>query len=218
MARKFQIPTDPYDEGVRLYARKDISFKPGLTTLIGCNGSGKSTLLMLLKDQLREDPDILVMKYDDRYDGGHNLMEKMGFLDDLTGLSTMMTSSEGERIYVGLGRFIGSMRREIRRNRPKEIWILMDAVGSGLSIDKIDEVKDFADIVAEDNAGIDIYFIVSTNEYEFADGTDCIDVTTFQHKTFSDYAVYRSYILETARKKDKRMKKLERNSHRKHDS
>ena len=217
MARKFQIPTDPYDEGVRLYSRKDISFKPGLTTLIGCNGSGKSTLMKLLQDQLKKDPNALVMKYDDRYDGGHNLMDKMGFYEDWTGLSTMMTSSEGERIYVGLGNFIRSMRREIQRNRPKELWILLDAVGSGLSIDKIDEVKDFADIVVEDNNGIDVYFIVSTNEYEFAAGTDCIDVTTFKHMTFSDYAVYRSYILETAMKKDKRFKKLEANSHRKHD-
>jgi hypothetical protein len=208
MSRKFQIPTDPYDEGVRLYARKDISLNPGLTTLIGCNGSGKSTLLMFLKDQLQKDPDILVMKYDDRYDGGHNLMEKMGFLEDFVGLSTMMTSSEGERIYVGLGHFIGSMRREIRRNHPKEVWILMDAVGSGLSIDKINEVKDFADIVVEDNAGIDVYFIVSTNEYEFADGTDCIDVTTFKHMTFNDYADYRNYILETAKRKEKRNEKI----------
>lgn len=208
MSRKFQIPTDPYDEGVRLYSKKDVVFNPGLTTLIGCNGSGKSTLLMFLKDQLQKDPDILVMKYDDRYDGGHNLMDKMGFLEDFVGLSTMMTSSEGERIYVGLGRFIGIMRGKIRKNHPKEVWILMDAVGSGLSIDKIDEVKDFADIVAEDNNGIDVYFIISTNEYEFADGTDCIDVTTFKHMTFSDYADYRNYILETAKRKEKRLERI----------
>ena len=217
MARKLQIPTDPYDEGVRLYSRKDISFKPGLTTLIGCNGSGKSTLLMLLQDQLRKDPDILVMKYDDRYDGGHNLMEKMGFHDDLAGLMAMMTSSEGERIYQGVGQFIGSIRRQVHKNHPKELWILLDAVGSGLSIDKIDELKELADIIVEDNTGIDVYYVISTNEYEFASGTDCIDVTTFKHMTFSDYAVYRSYILETAMKKDKRFKKLEANSHRKHD-
>lgn len=217
MARKFQIPTDPYDEGVRLYSRKDISFKPGLTALIGCNGSGKSTLLMLLQDQLRKDPDILVMKYDDRYDGGHNLMEKMGFYDDLAGLMAMMTSSEGERIYQGVGQFIGSIRRQVHKNHPKELWILLDAVGSGLSIDKIDELKELADIIVEDNTGIDVYYVISTNEYEFAAGTDCIDVTTFKHMTFSDYTVYRSYILETAMKKDKRFKKLEANSHRKHD-
>ena len=208
MSRKFQIPTDPYDEGVRLYARKDISLNPGLTTLIGCNGSGKSTLLMFLKDQLQKDPDILVMKYDDRYDGGHNLMEKMGFLEDFVGLSTMMTSSEGERIYVGLGHFIGNMRREIRKNHPKEVWILMDAVGSGLSIDKIDEIKELADIIIEDNPGIDVYFIVSTNEYEFTVGADCIDVTTFKHMTFNDYADYRNYILETAKRKEKRYERI----------
>lgn len=208
MSRKFQIPTDPYDEGVRLYSRKDVVFNPGLTTLIGCNGSGKSTLMAMVESSLKPSPGILVMKYDDRYDGGHNLMEKMGFLEDYAGLSTMMTSSEGERIYVGLGHFIGSMRREIRRNHPKEVWILMDAVGSGLSIDKIDEVKDFADIVAEDNNGIDVYFVISTNEYEFADGTDCIDVTTFKHMTFSDYADYRNYILETAKRKEKRNEKI----------
>ena len=169
---------------------------------------GKSTLMMLLQDQMKKDPDILVMKYDDRYDGGHNLMEKMGFLDDLTGLSTMMTSSEGERIYIGIGKFVGTIRRKVREHKPKELWIFMDAVGSGLSIDKIDELKDFSKVIIEDNAGIDVYFVVSTNEYEFAEWADCIDVTTFQHRTFIDYAVYRSYILETAKKKERRLKKL----------
>lgn len=210
MSRIFQIPTDPYDEGVCLYSRKDIFFFPGiLTVLIGCNGSGKSTLMRLLQDQLKKDPNALVMKYDDRFDGGHNLMEKMGFYEDLTGLATMITSSEGERIYQGVGHFVRNIRREVRRATPKELWIFMDAVGSGLSIDKIDELKDFAKIVIEDNSGIDVYFVISTNEFEFACWADCIDVTTFEHRTFIDYTVYRDYILETAKKKDRRLKKLE---------
>ena len=163
---------------------------------------------MLLQDQLRNIPDALILKYDDRFDGGHNLMEKMGFYNDLVGISAMLTSSEGERIYQGVGQFIGSIRRQVHTHHPKELWIFLDAVGSGLSIDKIDELKEIANIIVEDNAGIDVYYIVSTNEYEFAEGSDCIDVMTFQHKTFSDYTVYRNYILETAKAKEARLKKI----------
>ena len=205
--KTFTVPTDPYGDG-QLYLKKDIYFEPNrLTVLVGCNGSGKSTLMRLLKDQMKEDNDILILSYDDRKDGQSNLMEKMGFYGDYTALSTMICSSEGERIYQGVGQFVGRMRSQIKKNKPKEIWIFMDAVGSGMSIDKIQELKDFSEFIFEDNKETDIYFVVSTNEYEFAEKSDCIDVTTFRHMVFKDYNEYRNYILKTAKKKERRYAK-----------
>lgn len=204
--RKFIVPTRPFDDDMRLYLRKEVTFNPGLTTLIGCNGSGKTTLMMLIKDELRKDNDILLLSYDDRFDGQSNLMSALGFRGDTTGVINMFTSSEGERIIRGVGYFAQGIRKRIQKANPKEIWILLDAVGSGLSIDGIRNIKDLARVIIEDNQGTDVYFVVSTNEYEFTIDADNIDVTTFRHKQFKDYDDYRNYILKTAKKKEKRYK------------
>lgn len=204
--RKFTVPTRPFDDNMRLYLRKEVEFHPGFTTLIGCNGSGKSTLMTLMKDRLKNEPDVLVLSYDDRMNGGHNLMEKFGFQNRMNDLAQMMTSSEGEKIHKGLEDFVMGMRKEIWRRSPHEIWIFMDAVGSGLSIDGIQEIKDLANAITMDNRGVLVYFVVSTNEYEFTIGADNIDVTTFRHLKFKDYDEYRDYILKTAKKKEKRYK------------
>ena len=205
--REIRVPTNPY--GDRLFSRRTVKLYPGrITCLVGCNGSGKTTLMMELKEILKKEKDILALSYDDRTDGGHHLMEKFGFEDKMSDLAMMFMSSEGERIHKGLCDFVAGMRREIWRREPRELWIFMDAVGSGLSIDGIQEIKDFADCLFEDNEGSrDIYFIVSTNEFEFAENADCIDVTTFQHVTFTEYGTYRDYILKTRKKKDKRLEK-----------
>ena len=204
--RKFTVPTRPFDDNMRLYLRKEVEFHPGFTTLIGCNGSGKTTLMLLIKDKLRQDKDVLVLSYDDRFEGGSNLMEALAFRDDMSGVASMFMSSEGERIINGVGYFARGIRKRIQKANPKEIWILLDAVGSGLSIDGIQDVKDFANAVIMDNRGVLVYFVVSTNEYEFTIGADNIDVTTFRHLKFKDYDEYREYILKTAKKKEKRYK------------
>lgn len=202
--RKFIVPTKPFDDDLRLYLRKDVELHPGLTTLVGCNGSGKTTLMMLIKDELRKDKDVLLLSYDDRFDGQSNLMSALGYRGDMSGVTSMFMSSEGERIIYGVGCFAQGIRKRIQKANPKEIWILLDAVGSGLSIDGIRNIKDLARVIIEDNPGTDVYFVVSTNEYEFTVDADNIDVTTFSHKQFKDYDDYRDYILKTAKKKEKR--------------
>ena len=201
--RTFHVPTKPYN--FRLYSRSDVTFYPGLTTLVGCNGSGKSTLMSLIREQLQSDDNVLVFKYDDRIDGGHHLMEKLGFNGDMVGLSNMFLSSEGERIMSGLTDFVPRIRPTIRKNDPKEVWIFLDAVGSGLSIDGIQEIRALFKIIKRDNRNRDVYFVVSTNEFEFAVDSDCVDVTTFQHVHFSEYDTYRAFILNTRAKKNRRI-------------
>lgn len=204
--RKFTVPTKPFDDNMRLYTRKMVTFNPGLTTLIGCNGSGKTTLMMFMKDGLQHDKDVLLLSYDDRFDGQSNLMEALAFRDDMSGVASMFMSSEGERIIRGVGYFAQGIRKRIQKANPKEIWILLDAVGSGLSIDGIQDIKDLAKAVIEDNQGTDVYFVVSTNEYEFSIGADNIDVTTFKHVQFKNYEEYRKFILKTSEKKQRRYK------------
>lgn len=208
--RTFQVDTCPYNEGEKLYYKKEVAFNPGLTVLIGCNGSGKSTLMMLLKEQLKQehkDTSIMVMDYDDRTNGGSHLMEKFAFYQQFDQMAGMMCSSEGERIFRGIGDFATGLAKKIEKQNPKELWIFFDAIGSGMSIDNIVEIKDFANFLVEQNLSIDVYVVVSTNEYEFAYQADCIDVTTFKHMTFEKYEDYKRYILKTRKKKDKRYAK-----------
>ena len=204
--RTFEIPTNPYEDRVRLFTKKTVEFKPGITCLVGCNGSGKTTLLHLIRDQLENEKDILCLSYDDRSQGGSNLMSKFGFQQRLEDLAGMVMRSEGERIHRGFGEFIGGILRQILNKNPKEVWLLIDAVGSGLSIDNILEIIDFFEFMRGEHTERDLYFVVSTNEYEFARNQDCIDVTTFGHKKFTDYEKYKAYILKTREKKDKRYK------------
>lgn len=204
--RTFTVPTRPFDDDMRLYSRKTVTFNPGLTTLVGCNGSGKTTLMMLIKDELRRDKDFLLLAYNDRSEGQSNLMEALAFRDDMRGVASMFMSSEGERIIRGVGYFAQGIRKRIQKTNPKEIWILLDAVGSGLSIDGIQDIKDLAKAVIEDNQDTDVYFVVSTNEYEFTIGADNIDVTTFKHVQFKNYEEYRKFILKTSEKKQRRYK------------
>lgn len=204
--RKFTVPTRPFDDDMRLYLRKEVEFYPGLTTLVGCNGSGKTTLMTLIKDELREDKDVLLLSYDDRSEGQSNLMGALALRGDMTGVANVFMSSEGERIIRGVGYFAQSIRKRIQKVNPKEIWILLDAVGSGLSIDGIQDMKDFANAVIMDNRGVLVYFVVSTNEYEFTISADNIDVTTFRHLKFKNYEEYRKFILKTSEKKHRRYK------------
>lgn len=208
--RRFNVETCPYEKNEKLYYKKEVEFDPGLTVLVGCNGSGKSTLMMLLKEQLKykyKNEPIMMLEYDDRAHGGSHLMEKFAFHDQFDQVAGMMCSSEGERIFRGVGDFATGLAKRIRKQNPKELWIFFDAIGSGMSIDNIVEIKNFAGFLVEQNPSIDVYVVVSTNEYEFAYQADCIDVTTFRHMTFEKYEDYKRYILKTRKKKDKRYEK-----------
>lgn len=204
----FTVPTDPYATGVRLFSRKSVDIDPGLTPLVGCNGSGKSTFLRLLRDQLVDRPGAVVIDYDDRTDGGTNrISELMMMRGDAVAAANMLCSSEGERINQSVGILVSKIGCTVRAERPQEVWVLMDSVGSGLSADYVNEVKDFVSWIRGEETGIVFYFIVATNEYEFARGERCVDVTAMKPVTFKDYEDYRSFILRTRAKKDQRYEK-----------
>lgn len=202
--REFKIATNPYDDKKSLYARTTVKIEPGLTVLCGCNGSGKSTLLRLLKDKLSEDKSIKLLSFDNYRDGGAQWIEKQFWRGNYNAGVSAFSSSEGERISTSVSYFVSELGSMIRKERPKEIWVLLDAIGSGLSIDGIDEIKDFINFVRGEEPEIMFYFVVSTNEYEFAEGSDCIDVRTFRHLKFSNYDDYKKFILNSRETKNKR--------------
>lgn len=229
MGRKIKLWEDPYGEG-NLYTKKSVTIKPGLTVLVGCNGIGKTTFLNNIQEQLKKQ-DIPCIMFDNLNDGGSNARSNAAYHEDFSFVATSMQSSEGENIVLNIGRlasrlgyfvkngidystknkFAEALKTIINNEEddqkliPNERWILLDAVDSGLSIDNIVEIKrDLFDTMLKFNFDNEIYIIVSANEYEMANGENCLDVYNMKYVKFKDYDEYRELILRSNKDKNRR--------------
>ena len=199
--RKFKIPTNPYDDR-KMYDTGNFTFSSGITVLVGCNGSGKSTLMLHIKDKLQES-NTPFLYYDNLFDGNSTSVSSAMLAGDTETAAALLTASEGERIYINIGRMaarIGSMVRNAKAE--DELWILMDATDSGLSIDNAAEIKEFFKNVLLPDAPENTYIIISANAYEMCRGELCMDVYDGNYMRFSDYEEYRNHILMTRDRKD----------------
>lgn len=220
---------DPYDEGFSTCRSKQITIKSGLTVLVGCNGSGKTTLLHNIRDELKKE-NIPCHLYDNLRDGGSNSRGEAAFNDNWAFVATSMAASEGENINMNIGNLASKLMefRDTGRIRDKttllveafsgklyelpqtkERWLLLDAIDSGFSIDNVIETKSFFRMLIKDFAdkGLDLYIIVSANEYELANGEECFDVMNGKYIRFSDYDDFRKFIIRSREKKDRRYEK-----------
>lgn len=231
MSRKFTLIKNYYEEGLNIYKKKTITIKPGVTVLVGCNGIGKTTLLRQIKDKLKEEH-IPYISFDNLKDGGSHAVSEDSFYGDFGFMATAICSSEGENIvmnivnlatrigefvrdgidpkekkYIQLGKSIQDANGEYieEPEMPKERWILLDAVDSGLSVDNIVDIKEqLFKTIFEYNYGNEIYIVISANEYEMARGEQCFDVYNGKYITFKDYEEYRDLVLQSKEWKYKR--------------
>lgn len=153
--------------------------------------------------------------------------------DSMEMFSTMFSSSEGERISLNIARqaklhrhFIETGEVNNAMNRLKKALssfdddkdadsvdtnirlLLFDASDSGVSIDSVCELKDYFRFIvdrAQEN-GIELYVVVSANEYEMCRDEECFDVNAGKYVAFKDYDDYRRFILRSRERKDKRFK------------
>lgn len=228
MSRIIKTWRDPYDAGFSTCRKKQIEIQQGLTVLVGCNGSGKTTLLHNIKSELKKE-DIPVFYYDNGKDGGNNSISESIFYGNLSFTATALCSSEGENISLNLSKIASKLRKFVEtgdngdrfnalaktlalkddneeNNVSNERWILLDAMDSGYSIDNVIEMKDFFDLVIKDakEFGIELYIMISSNEYELAHESKCFDVMEGKYIQFASYEDYKKFILRTREKKDKR--------------
>lgn len=209
--RTFKVEKDYFDEGFNLFKKSNIKIEPGLTVLVGCNGTGKTTLLNHIKSELRNNH-IIYLSFDNLFDGGSNARASAGFRGDMAWLATATLSSEGENIMMNIGNMAQKIGNTIRKHSDAdEIWILLDAVDSGLSVDNIIDIKDLFNLIIEDTkkTNTDVYIVISANEYELARNEQCFDVYNSEYITFKDYEDYRKFIIRRRRIKDKRYKTAE---------
>lgn len=234
MSRIIKMWRNPYDAGFSTCRRKEVEFQTGVTVLVGCNGAGKSTMLHNIKDKLKKE-NIPVFFFDNEKNGGSNSISEAMFYGNIDFGATAMCSSEGENISMNLGKCAAKWRKFLQtgdngdrfnllaksiakingETEEKEIsnerWILLDAMDSGFSIDNVIEMKDLFSLVLEDakKLGIELYIVISSNEYELVHESNCMDVTEGKYMTFENYEDYKKFILHTRKKKEKRYKKME---------
>lgn len=233
MSRKFQLIKDYYAQGINLYKKKTIEIKPGVTVLVGCNGAGKTTLLHQLQALLKKD-NIPCVLYDNLHSGGNASISEAMRNGDVGFCATAMCSSEGENIYMNIGRLAERLGKFIKNGEdPKEKilnqlarslalingkdsepepklsnerWVLLDAIDSGFSIDNIVDVKELLfQTMLEHNFDTEIYILVVANEYEMARGENCFDVQNGKYTTFSNYEEYRNFVFKSRTQKDLRI-------------
>lgn len=231
MSRKFKLKRNCYGDEFKLYKKGTVTLNPGLTVLVGCNGIGKSTLLYQLSDSLKNDG-IPCIKFDNLNDGGSHSVQEAAFYGNFDFVSASFCSSEGENIVLNVSQlcrkllhFLETGETDKRKSRmarvfreaagieeeveekeiPKERWILLDAVDSGLSVDNVIDMKEYLfKPLFEHNFGNEIYIVISANEYEMANGEQCFDVHNGKYVTFKDYDEYRNFIIESRKYKDER--------------
>ena len=199
--RTFKIPRDPFGDE-KIYAKKKVTFEPGVTVLVGCNGSGKTTLMRLVERQLK-DTNTPCLYYDNLTEGGANARSKAAFYEDFNFVGSSMCSSEGENIIMNMERTASAMGRMSKLYADeKELWFFFDAIDSGLSIDNILDIKEYLfKTVIEHNADKDVYIIVSANEYEMASGEKCFDVQRCQYVNIKTYNAYKKLVLKSKERK-----------------
>lgn len=202
-----RLTRDYYEEDKFIYEKSRVDFRPGLTVLVGCNGSGKSTMLFQIKNHC-DKKHIPVLYFDNLKSGGSSSLSEAGFYGDINFLTEGLISSEGEIINMNLAKFAGKMGGFVAKHSDKErIVFLLDAIDSGLSIDNVLELKrDLFKTVLQDCAskGIETYIIVSANEYELANGEQCLDVVNCKYVNIDSYEDYKRIVLESRKKKNKR--------------
>ena len=206
MSRTFRIPKCPYDLKERIYLKSDVTVDPGLTVLVGCNGSGKTTFLSFIKDKLKHEG-IPFISYDNYSDGGQmSISRSLMFGGNVNAFATLATSSEGEKIFLNVADFATQIGKFVQRYRGvEELYILLDGIDSGLSIDNVTEIKEqLFRTVLSDNQEVDIYIIVSANTFEMCFNERCLDVRTGKYRQFKSYPAYRNFVLKSREHKDKR--------------
>lgn len=158
-------------------------------------------------------------------DGGSKSASEAGFYGNVEFMATAICSSEGENIVMNMGNLAARLGQFVKtgedpkkksHNRlaksiakingedidekeiPKERWILLDAVDSGLSVDNVVDIKEqLFKTILEYNYGNDIYIIVSANAYEMARNEQCFDVYNDKYIKFVDYEEYRHFVLKS---------------------
>lgn len=178
----------------------NLLLRPGYTALVGPNGAGKSTLLRQIKE-LAEKRGYDVFWYSNQEDGDTIAMERNVLRGNMSFVAASLCSSEGERVALSFGDIVPQIgvrvRKDIAENKP--LFILLDGLDSGASIDRTRELMGLFELIERD-AGVqpggaehEVYILAAVNSYEMARRL-CINARTGESVTFGGYEEYADFI------------------------
>ena len=204
---------DPYQDDRKFYVKKEAVFMPGLTTIIGCNVIGKTTLLDRIRHELKS-RGTPYLYFDNLGDEGgerssFSLLGKAvgGFGGDIGYAASLLSLSEGERIAEAVARYGKTVTQAFTDNLGYgEMWLIFDALDSGLSPDHIEDIKEYVfrkilDAVPEETR---VYIIVSSNSYEMSAGTACFSVAKMRYLPIRSYNAFLKEIRASRKYKEER--------------
>ena len=169
----------------------DVTFRNGITTLVGKNGSGKTSMIYELQ-LILEESNIPVYLYNQKEIG--EKAKTAAFYGDATTTGTYLCSSEGEQIIVSYGWMIQSLKKFLNDNKDSEmVFILMDRVDSGLSINSIRDIYGIFNLMVNDYPNL--FIVNTTNNYEFIGDSRCIVAKTGKDIKFNNYDEYVKFII-----------------------
>jgi len=202
MPIKFKV-IDYYNNGLHKPYFLKIE-EPGIYYIVGPNGSGKTTLLHQLKGYAEKNK-YKILSYSDITDGRSNGVDRAAYKGNYDDLATLMMSSEGESIYYNFSLFISSVGKAIREDN--NIFVLIDGIDSGMSIDKLREIRCFFDDILDKDIYENcksfynkkfkqIYVFVTANNFELVRG-DVYRINPYNGKrvNFKSYNAFEKYII-----------------------
>lgn len=202
---KIPVVRDYYDVEEELFSYDFFELDKGITILVGCNGSGKTTLIHQIQ-QFATKNNIFWFSYDDVVHGRDAAMQIM-LEDDIDQLGQLYMSSEGERVNKNFSNRMYKFGKFVKDSGDVKDYIFtIDGYDSGTSIDMVDDLIDFFNMLLEDfkERHKNLYIVMSTNQYEPCIENTCLDVTTGDIIEFRNYNEYREFILKSSKFRDGR--------------
>lgn len=180
-----------------------LNLKPGYTALVGPNGSGKTTLLHQIKEYATS-KNIPVIHYSNIENGGNHARQNYLFRGFADKLCASVCCSEGQEIWYHFSQIVKKLGCAVRKAKDEntKLFILLDGLDSGLSINMERELLGFFNLIEKDigltsdrKANPEVYIIAAVNSYELATRY-CIDVRTGKSITFKNYNDYAKFICD----------------------
>lgn len=194
-----------------------------INCLVGCNGSGKSTFIKNLKYYLmnkvkevnkivlgydfsieanKEENKDLYIEIDKNTNPKENITQLIDF--DINDVRRNFMST-GENFTDRIATAFGYLKQIIKQNKGKSLYLVLDDIDVGLSIDTLESLKRVLDLVCRDckENNITYYIFLAVNSYYFTRFYKCIDVNNLKYVKFETYEAYEKFVLKSAELKYK---------------